>query len=63
MATLIIVQVPLKCRVQLVSVLDSDGGDDVHPVLSSILMDAAMEAIDMMSDQESVCNIICYGNI
>ena len=39
-------------KLGLLTVLDEEGGDgnNVHPVLSSVLMDAAMGAIDKLSD-------------
>ena len=37
--------------------LEVEGGDDVHPMLATVFMDAAMEAIDTGSH---VSMLVCY---
>lgn len=47
---LTLLQVPGIYKLGLIRVLESGGKEDVHPMLSSVFMDAAMEAIDRMTD-------------
>ena len=43
-------QVPNSNKIGLVYLLEENGGENVHPILSSIFMEGATQAIDNMSD-------------
>ena len=50
-------KVPDQFKIELVRVLEVSGGDDVHPMLTTVFMDAAIEAIDKGSH---VSMLVCY---
>ena len=47
---MISMQVPNSNKIGLVYMLEEDGEKQVHPIISSIFMEAATEAIQNMSD-------------
>ena len=42
-------QVPDFMKIELVNLLDIYGHEDDHPMLATVLMEAAMEAVDRVS--------------
>ena len=40
----------MRYRLSLMTLLEQEGEENVHQVLSGVLVDAALEAIDRMSD-------------
>lgn len=51
-------QVPNQHKIGLVYILEVKGGQDIHPLLSAVIVESAIKAIDKLSNVSYVCIIV-----